>query len=178
MLRFDNKTTVLKVFFDDPLPEFGFQLRQLGRICKLAPLSVKNYLDELQKDNLIIIKKHPVNKYPLYYPNRDDEKFRMAKRLFMQRQLYECGLIDHIYTKCLPQAIILFGSTALGEDVKESDIDLCVISGDKKLELAKFEGLLSRKINIIFRKDFGKISKELKNNIINGIILKGYLKVF
>jgi predicted nucleotidyltransferase len=72
----------------------------------------------------------------------------------------------------------LFGSTALGEDVRESDIDLCVISGDKKLELAKFEGLLSRKINIIFRKDFGKISKELKNNIINGIILKGHLKVF
>lgn len=57
-------------------------------------------------------------------------------------------------------------------------MDLFVISKEEKLDLNKFEKKLNKEINIFFSEDFDKLSKELKNNIINGIILKGYLKVF
>ena len=59
MLNFlkNNKWTVLKVFLDNPTPEFGFQLREISRITNLAPTSVKIYLNEFIKESLIIKKK-------------------------------------------------------------------------------------------------------------------------
>ena len=35
---------------------------------------------------------------------------------------------------------------------------------------------MKRKINILYEENFNKISEELKNNLVNGIIVKGYLK--
>ena len=53
MLKKDNFDKVLEVFFDNPLPEgIGFQLREISRNIKLAPKSVKLYLDELERVNL------------------------------------------------------------------------------------------------------------------------------
>jgi hypothetical protein len=49
---------------------------------------------------------------------------------------------------------------------------------EEKIDLDKFEKILNRKINLFFSEDFSRLSKELRNNIINGVILKGYLKVF
>jgi len=37
---------------------------------------------------------------------------------------------------------------------------------------------LDTTISLLFSEDFGELSNELKNNILNGVILKGYLKVF
>lgn len=65
-----------------------------------------------------------------------------------------------------------------GEDLKESDIDLFLLCKEKKLDLSKYEKQLKRKVNLFFKDNFGDLSKELKNNILNGVILKGYLKVF
>jgi len=47
-----------------------------------------------------------------------------------------------------------------------------------QLNLKKYEKELKRRINIFFESNFEKLSNELKNNIINGVILSGYLKVF
>jgi hypothetical protein len=33
-------------------------------------------------------------------------------------------------------------------------------------------------VSLFFEEHFNELSKELRNNILNGIILKGYLKVF
>jgi len=57
--------------------------------------------------------------------------------------------------------------------------DLCHVQAEeKKLNLAKYEKLLNRKITLFFEENFSRLSKELKNNILNGIVLKGYIKVF
>jgi len=74
--------------------------------------------------------------------------------------------------------IVLFGSASKGEDIKDSDIDLFLQCKEKKLDMKKYEKELKRKVNIFFSDNFNKLSKELKNNIINGVILYGYLKVF
>ena len=92
--------------------------------------------------------------------------------------MHQSGLISYIYDSCLPNVIILFGSASKGEDLDESDIDLFVLSREKKLDFTKYEKLLNREIALFFEENFSKLSPELKNNILNGIILKGYLKVF
>ena len=167
------------MFFEDPSPKgIGFQLREISRKVAIAPPSVKKYLSGLEKEGLIIISKHRIYGYPVYYANRDNENFKLLKKLDTIMKIKESGLLDYLSETCMPDVVILFGSSANGEDIKDSDIDLFVMSREEKLILYKFEKNMSRKINILFNDNFNKLSKELRNNIINGIILKGYLKVF
>lgn len=177
MLKKDNLYKVLEVFFDDPIPTgIGFQLREISRKINLAPKSVKIYLDELEKEKLIIKKKHRIHDYPVYYANRDYNYFKFLKRLDIIRTIKESGLLDYLDENCMPDVIILFGSASKGEDVKDSDIDLFLQCDEKKLNFKKYEKELKRKINLFFEKNFDKLSDELKKNIINGTILMGYLK--
>lgn len=179
MLQKDNRYRVLGVFFDDPSPKgIGFQLREISRNVEVAPPSVKKYLRELEKEGLIVKARHRIHGYPVYYANRDSENFRFLKRLDTVMKIKESGLLDCLLENCMPDVVILFGSSANGEDLKDSDIDLFVMSKEEKLNLEKFEKYLNRKINILFSDSFSELSKELRNNIINGMILKGYLKVF
>ncbi len=179
MLQKDNRYKVLGIFFEDPSPKgIGFQLREISRKVAIAPPSVKRYLNDLEKEKLIVKTKHRIHGYPVYYANRENEEFKFLKRTDTIIKIKESGLIDYISESCIPDVIILFGSASKGEDLKESDIDLFVLSGKEKIDLLQFEKKINRKINIFFSEGFNKLSKELKNNIINGIILKGYLKVF
>ena len=177
MLQNNNNNNVLEIFFDDPLAT-GFQLRELSRKTGIAPPSVKNYLKELEKEGLIIVKPHRLQGFPTYFANRDNEDFKFLKKMNIQRRIRESGLLKYLEDSLLPDVIILFGSAAKGEDVLGSDIDIFVDTDRKKLDLSEYESLLNRKINIFFEKDFKKLSKELKNNILNGIILCGYIKVY
>jgi len=179
MLQKYNKYKVLKIFFEDPKPEgIGFQLREISRKIKLAPVSVKNYLEELEKEGMIKKSKHRIHKFPVYYANRENEKFLFYKKIDNIITLEESGLIDYLDDECTPDTIILFGSAARGEDLKNSDIDLFLQCEERDLNLKTFEKKINRKINPFFSENFNKLSKELKNNILNGIILKGYLKIF
>lgn len=179
MLKKDNRYIVLRIFFENPIPKGdGFQLREISRKTNLAPKSVKAYLEEFEKEGLIIKKKHRIHDYPVYYANRDYEYFKFLKILDTSKIIIESGLLNYLKDECMPDAIILFGSAALGEDLIDSDIDIFMLCKEKKLDLKKYESKLSRKISIFFSETFGKLSDELKNNIINGIKLYGYLKIF
>ncbi|MBI1978659.1 MAG: nucleotidyltransferase domain-containing protein [Candidatus Aenigmarchaeota archaeon] len=179
MLQNYNKWSVLKVFFDDPLPKGGgFQLREISRKVKIAPNSVKRYLNELEKEGLIIKSKHRIHNYPIYLSNRDGEKFRFFKKIDMIILLEESGLLEYLQKKCMPDTIILFGSSSRGEDLKNSDIDLFLLCKERKLDLRMYEENLNRLISLHFNENFNSMSKELRNNILNGAILKGYIKVF
>ncbi len=173
-----NKYKVLKVFFDDPVPKGGFQLREIGRLAKLAPKSVGIYLEELIKEGLVVKEIRRLHKYPVYYANRDDSSFKLYKKLDLVASLYETGLVDHLYDKRVPGCIVLFGSASKGEDLKGSDIDIFIEASEKIIDLSKFEKKLGRRINPIFSGNFQELSQELKNNIVNGVILKGYLKAY
>ncbi len=178
MLKKDNTLKVLEVFFDDPLPSgIGFQLREISRKINLAPKSVKNYLDELETENLIVKKKHRIHQYPVYYANRENEYFRYLKRINTLRSIQESGLLNFLNETCMPDAIILFGSGSKGEDIKDSDIDIYLQCAEKKIDLSRYEKELKRRINLFFERNFDKLSEELKRNIINGDKLKGYLNL-
>ena len=172
----ENKRKVLELFFDNPTEQF--HLRQISRKTGIAVTSVRIYLDEFLKKKVII--KISKGIYPSFLANRDadDSKFKFYKKLNLLDRLDGSGLLDYIEDNCMPNSIILFGSASLGEDIEHSDIDLFVESNEKKLNLDKFERELNRKINLFFEKNFSKLNKELKNNILNGVKLRGYLKIF
>ncbi len=179
MLQKYNKWKVLKVFFENPNPKgAGLQLREIGRITNLATTSVKRYLDELANEKLIIKSRHRIHAYPVYFANMDSENFRFLKKIDTIMTLKDSGLIEYLENKCMPDVIILFGSASRGEDTIESDIDLYLLCKERKLDMQEFEKKTKRKISLIFSENINKLSNELKNNIINGTILKGYLKVF
>ena len=83
-----------------------------------------------------------------------------------------------IENKTNPDVIVLYGSASKGEDVEDSDLDLFIIAKEKPINLERFEKELNRKIHIIFENSLKRVSKEFLNNLINGIVLYGYLKVF
>lgn len=174
MLQKNNRYNVLNVFFEQPTNKL--QLREISRLAKLAPLSTTNYLKEFIKEGTINKTKKGI--YPTYQANRENETFKRLKRINTIWKLYQTGLIDHIASECSPDAITLFGSANRGEDTETSDIDLYIISEENPLKLKQYETKLKRKINPLFNKTFKELNPELKNNILNGTILQGYIKVF
>ena len=167
-----NKYKVLKVFLDNPTE--GFRLRELSRKVGIAPTSISNYLNQLKKEGLITIQiKEGIN---YYKANRDNTKFAIYQKISNQYELYGSGVIDAIWEESNPEAVIFYGSYAKGEAIENSDLDIFVVGKQKEINLEKYEKILGKKIHLIFMlRD--KIPNELKNNLANGIIMKGYFRV-
>ena len=174
MIQEYTRYRILQEFLDFPLKDF--HMREITRMTKITHPSMINHLNCLIKEGLIIKEKKGI--YPTYKANRDDELFKLYKRLDIMLRIKQTGLADYIYDSCHPDVVILFGSGSKGEDIEDSDIDIFVQAPEKKLNLLQYEKKFNRKINLFFEENFLRLSGELKNNIINGIILKGYLKVF
>lgn len=173
MVQKSSRSKTLEVFFSHP--QKRYYIREISRLITLAPPSIRKYINEFLEENIIL--KDSDGIYTSYKANRYSEEFRFQKRLNTITLLKESGLIQHISESCLPNVIILFGSASKGEDIETSDIDLYVQSKEISLDLSTFEAQLKRKIRIFFESDFNTLSSELQNNIINGIVLEGYLKV-
>ena len=174
MIQKYSRYRILQEFFD--FPRKDFQMRELSRRAKIAQPSVTAHLKELARENFIVKEKKGI--YPTFRANRDSELFKMYKKFDITFRINKSGLLNYIYDNCIPNAIILFGSASKGEDIEESDIDLFIQAKEKKLDLRKYELLFNRKITLFFEENFAKLNAELKNNILNGIVLKGYIKVF
>ena len=172
MLQENNKYKVLKVFFDCPTEKFG--LREISRKINLGLPSVKKYLENLEKEKLII-KQHYKGK-PVYCAEFDSEKFRFYKKISIQYELFQSGLIDFIWKQLSPEAIVLFGSYWKGESTEQSDIDLFVVSKKKQIDLSKYQEIFGREIHLMVF-ETNKIPSNLKSNLINGIVLKGFLNI-
>lgn len=174
MIENYNKYKILKNFFDKPAKKF--QLRELSRNSDISLPSVKNYVEELLAEDLI--EKVEEGVYPGYKASKTD-KFCLYKKIDLERRLHDIGLVDFLKDKLsAPDAIVLFGSAARGEDIERSDLDILVVSGEKGIDLKKFEEEINREINLLFMSEKElKEDKELANNIANGILLDGYLVV-
>jgi predicted nucleotidyltransferase len=172
MFTKNNTNKILKIFLNDPLEEFG--LRELSRLTNISPSSVKTHLQTLQNENLI--KQTTRKNSPLYIANRDTAIFKTTQKLQTIYDLEKSGTLDHIEEKLSPKAIVLYGSHNKGDAIKNSDIDLLLIGQEQKINLTKQETKLNKPIHIIFEKNLDKIQPELKSNIINGTVLRGYLE--
>ena len=173
MLKNYNRYKILKIFLNSPTEKF--RLREISRIAKVSPASVMNYLKEFEKEG--IIKRIEKRGIPFYSAERDTEDLVFYKKISILYELHDSGLIEELWDKLCPKAIILYGSHAKGESTEESDVDIFIIGKEKQFDLTVFEKKLGKTIHLMFDK-VENIPKELKNNLINGIVLKGYLNVF
>ncbi|MCS7105764.1 MAG: nucleotidyltransferase domain-containing protein [Candidatus Aenigmarchaeota archaeon] len=177
MLEKSNIWRILELFFKHPL--YSFHLREICRLLKWSPTKVRNKLDLLKKKNLITEQKE--KNLSIFKSNRESKEFKNYKIIY---NLVKAQEISEIIENKLEEyeAIIFFGSALRGEDVENSDFDFCVIgSKEVEIDLKKVEKDLNRKISLIFVEDLEKLKKEspeLLNNLINGYVVKGYLKVF
>jgi len=181
MSKIINIENILEHFFKEP--NKWFHVRELARLKKLNPSTISKYLNKLNKENLVIKKSE--RNHLLFKANTESEDLKDYKKFFNIRLIKKSGLIEYIKKELhYPDIIILFGSFAKAENDTDSDIDLFVISNVKKqLNLEKFEKNLGKTIQIFVEspKDFinmQKNNKNLVNNILNGIILTGYIEVF
>jgi len=153
-------------------------LMNISRNIGLAHTSVKKNLAELTKLGLIIesVEKKGGRKFPIYKANIENRLFKDYKMIYNLSSLLESGLIKFIEEKLMPKSIILFGSYRRGEDAENSDIDIFVECKEEELNLDKFERKLNRNIQLHFKENFNLYPKELKNNIMNGIVVGGFLE--
>jgi len=156
-------------------PTKGLSIREISRLSKVAHPSVIKIVKKLEKSNLVSIEKRR-NGF-LIRANLENEKFVELKKLYNLISLKE--LVEYIKEKFEPEVIICFGSFASGIDIESSDIDLFI--GNKEVEinekeLSKFEKKLCRKIQI-FSGNLKDLPKELRENIVNGVKLFGWLRI-
>lgn len=174
MIQKYSTYVVLEKFFDFPTRVFG--VRELSRLTHLSQPSVQLHLKKLVKGKLI--QKVKDRLYGGYKSNRENESFKILKIQNCVYRLHSTGCTSYIRDTIQPRTIILFGSCSRGEDVESSDIDLFIEAKEEKIDVRKYEKTFNRRINIFFKENFSELSNELKNSIINGIKLYGYLEVF
>ena len=151
-------------------------MRELSRITRIAPPSTANHLKALLKEGFVVKDKKGL--YPIFKANRESERYKLYKKANIMLRIADCGLLQYLYDICLPDVIILFGSCSKGEDIENSDIDIYLQCGKKNLDLSGYESALSRKISVFYSKGLLTLSDELRSNIANGIILKGYMEIW
>ena len=176
MIQEYSKYKVLKVFLNSPT--HNFKVREISRLIGLAPTSTKLHLDALEKSGLVKKVKEKNYELYLYQANRENPKFSFWQQQAAIFDLHYSGLIEYLWDQLSPEVIILYGSHAKGEAIESSDIDLFIIGKEKPINIEKYEKLLNKKPHLEFAKEFDRLPKELKNNLINGKILKGYIKIF
>lgn len=148
--------------------------RQISKNLGVSSPAVMKALPKLEKNNLIKIHQEKESKRWAIKLNRENHKVMQLKRVDNLKQVYESGLADFLEREFAGATLILFGSYSRGDDTEKSDIDIAVIGRkEKTVNASKYEMLLERVININFYESWGKIHKNLKENICNGIILTG-----
>ena len=168
-----SQDKVFKIFVESPLKIH--YIKEISRKISLAPTSVKNHLQNLERKKLIFRTKG--ERFFGFLANRDNQDFLFYKKIANIINIKESGLLDFLINSIYPQAIVLYGSYFRGEDVESSDIDLLILTKNKKqIDVEKFEKILKRNIHIIVKKDLKKLPKSLCEEIINVLVLYGMFK--
>lgn len=170
-----QKCTIWGIFAEfAQQPTKPFQVRELARLTKIAHTSVRLHLQTLVREGLV--RRERVGVYHAYRANREAPPFRMYKQFYNLLALRQSGIIAMLEETAAPDAIVLFGSYAKGEDIERSDIDLFLLAKEQKLNLQQYERKLGRGIQLFFTENLRTLPAELCNNIINGTVLSGFLR--
>ncbi len=177
MLQKSSMFKTKEIFFVEPSRKH--YLTSISRNTKIAHTSIKKNIQTLQKEGFIkeIKEIRGTRTFPHFLANTN-RSFIEQKMIYNISTLLETNLITFLEEKLMPKAIVLFGSYRRGEDREDSDIDLFIESKNEQIDLKKFEKKLKRNIQLHFKETFTSYPKELKNNIINGIVLFGFLEGF
>lgn len=169
----ESEKRALEVFFEDPTNKF--YIREIARLTNLNPNTIINSCEKLEKQELI---KREKKKHVVEFSANISEKFKQLKRIYNLEKIYCSGIVEFLVDEFKPEAISVIGSYSLGQDIKKSDIDIVIINvkSYKEISLSNFERKIGRKVHLINVK-YNNISEEFYTNLINGIILYGFIRM-
>jgi len=164
-LKTENLDKILKEYYENPGKRFT--VREIAKAAKIPKSTAQKYLVRLRKRKLIDDNRAASSKL-----------FKIKKINFHVERLFESGVIEKLEKELNPNCIILFGSIRKGDSDKESDIDIFAESYvKKKLNLERYEKTLGHAIQLFVEDDIRKLSDNLRQNVINGIKLQGFVKL-
>ena len=159
-------------FFEDCYRRIS--VREYAKIVKVSPPTGSAMLLKMRKNGLLVMEKD--RNYLFFHANKENKDFIDLSRIYWRDKLNE--LILHLDRNLVLSSVVLFGSLAKAESLSDSDIDIAIFANKKELNLINFEKKLKRKIQLFFFDSVNKIeNKELANNILNGYVLFGRLKL-
>jgi predicted nucleotidyltransferase len=159
----------------------SFNARGLAKPLDRTQAGIIKAIPELEKSGLVKVKKDKDSGRWSIELNRDNPRTIELKRVENLRTIYASGLVEFLDYSFPGTTIMLFGSYSRGDDVwsddperHKSDIDIVIIgTKGKEIDLIKFNKALGKEVIINFYPSFGDIHKNLKDNILNGILLSG-----
>lgn len=175
-----DNDNIIRFFIREPEKEF--YVREIARLLKKSPTTISKYLNEYTKEGILLSKKE--YNHLFFKANTENKEFKQLKLNHNLLKLEKSGVIDYLEKEFNhPECIILFGSYSKAENNLNSDIDIAVITpGKREIDLNKFEHKIGLKIqlHLYSNKDIENMktkNKGLLNNLINGIILRGYFEI-
>ena len=167
-------------FFSFPYKEVT--LNSLVKQLKVSKTTASKIITQFVKERFII--KEIIGRNWVLKCNIDHEYNKSKKIPYNLEMIQKSEIIKKINENTPNfKAIVLFGSYRKGDDAEKSDIDIAVeVIGNKKLEIKKI--LTFKKFG--YRKNIdvnlhifsgNNINSNLFANIINGIVLDGFLEV-
>lgn len=158
----------LKPFFEDCYQEIG--VREYSRMAKITPPTASKLLKEFGSEGLLKEKKDKL--YLLFRANRESNHLKDLSRIYWREKFDE--LFEEFEKEMPGSRVIIFGSLSKLEAKKDSDIDLAVISKYlRKINMERFEKKYGRKIQAFYFKSMKDINTNLKENILEGFVIKG-----
>ncbi len=162
-------------------PDKEFSLSELAKLAGIRKSNIGVILQELCNTGFIEITEL-ANLWRIKAAQQNYVYIR-SKIVYNLNFVYQSGLLEFLIEHFKnPKAIVLFGSFRKGEDIISSDIDIAVETECKEYkaielrELVEFEDAIGRKIQIhLFNKK--NVDKNVFSNIINGIVLWGFLEL-
>ncbi|MEK6908865.1 MAG: nucleotidyltransferase domain-containing protein [Nanoarchaeota archaeon] len=131
----------LKWFVENPYDEI--YIREFSRVLKISPNSAQRFLNlflrnrwinEIKRGNLRCFKS-----------NLESVVFRQLKIIFSLNGIENSGMIDYFKESGVSN-LIVFGSVAKGLDDPKSDLDILIVSVNKKMDFRKFEEKIGKEI--------------------------------
>lgn len=152
-----NSQGVLNFFLDHPGREFIE--KEVQKAVGISKSGTNYALRELASAKfLFIYKKGNVHFYSLNYKSPAVKQLKVLKTIIYIQPILE--KLERLSSK-----VILFGSSARGEDVADSDVDLFVISNNKREEIERQINNLrfKRRIQLLVRTELGHTELKVKD---------------
>jgi predicted nucleotidyltransferase len=144
-----------------------------------SSIAITSTVEDLNKFKIISVEKTDLTTN--IKANLESDSYIFYKKVFNLYRIERYGLVKELKNFFHPEAIVLFGSFARGEDIEESDVDILIITKREErgetINLNKYEKLLKRDINLHLFDSLKERPKEFKNTVANGVVLYGYLKL-
>lgn len=165
---FTNYNKILSFLADNPSGEYTE--REVKEATGVSRAGVNIALKELAEDGLIVSQKR--GRMSFYSVSLENSLIRQIKVLISLIKIDPLVLS----LKETSDKIILFGSSATGTNIEESDIDLFVLTNDPKEALVKVQEFkLAEKIQLVAKKPIDYITLQKKDPVFYEEVSRGLI---